>query len=144
MRCFNGFISAVRAVIDTTPALPSCNHETTSPPRKKVIIESCTAFFQCLFFAKYAQKKCFNQNKTAVGKDEVMLSLLACCLDFNVCYKRQILSYLFPVTQTCLYPDMLPCTSCLDCYLLTLYPESHTAGETSTNVFQADLTLTAL
>lgn len=73
-----------------------------------------------------------------------MLSIPVSCLEFHVRYERQFLSYLSTVGQTHLYPDMFPCTSRLDCHPLTFYPVNQTAGEMLTNVFQADLTLTAL
>lgn len=56
-----------------------------------------------------------------------MLSIPASCLEFHVCYERQILSYLSTAAQTRLYPEMFPCTSRLDCHPLTFYPENQTA-----------------
>lgn len=77
--CCNVFSKVVCAVIDATPALPSCSHRTISPLWKKVIVELCTAYVQCLVFRKYTKKLQRESKfyKTTVGNDEVMLSLSA-------------------------------------------------------------------
>lgn len=82
--------------------------------------------------------------KTAVGNDEVMLSLLASCLDFMSAMSGRFY-LIFQQRRKHVYIQKGSLVKAA--WIVTLWPytpESQAAGETLTNVFKVDLTLTAL